>query len=1108
MRMPCFVTVLGLALIVVVSSAFAQNARPKAFEPLRTLYVSPRGDDKNDGLSQRKPFRTISAAAKAVKPGDLVLVSGGTYFEHVHLMTPGTAEHPIVFRAASGETALVTFGRRPTNWRKVKGTRFTYSVRYATIPNYVWEDRRVIRYVGVNDTTTLEEMPGSFLYDEKRQILSVHPLRGLSPEEAVIVAVDYAAPSGAGAAPGKRGYAYDKGFWPRAPYNRVEGFMIAYQPIGIQHRADNCKAWGNTAYGCLDGVTIYEGKDCVIANNTCYRNDGCGVHVSSAGINAVVRGNLCRHNRPAGPYIHSGSGGHPHNIALYGRVPNPTFIGNTVISDLRHRVWRYKSAAGKVVTTHNILVGGNGSVNLGDKALYANNTVVGGVFRIRVGDYAVVTPESAKRANSEARDNLYLRTTAEADKAGFADPVRHDYRLRKDSSYLGKGAFPEEAPLRYVSPQGNDDHDGQTPGTAWRTLAKAASSALPGETVYVMPGVYRETISISLKGTKEKPIAFKTHAQGRVVLEGGGRKECGILLKGASHVSLDGFIIKGFTRSAVRIEGGEGIELVRNIADGPETGIEVQGARNVTLVNNTLCKSRRALDAKEVEGSLILRNNLFADMTEARMPLDSATARCVISERNAFSGPKAKAQLNAWQKRVYEAHPSLAAKANLSAPDYFLPIVHRLNFAGLGHKPIGARSAQPDTSPIPIEDFRAARVSPNAAVVAWKTPWDYADARIYWVLPDGREKSLRVRQDEMFKQTTLTARLAGLKPATRCRVKVDVRSPGGRTGHAEMEFVTPTSVRAPTTLYVSPAGNDKNDGKNSNRPFRTLSAASFAACPGDTILVGPGVYHETLTLWCGGLSTKDRLVVRSVEPRKAVIDSGELRSTAIMVADVKHVTIDGFRLRGFVYSAIRKAVHIQNTEDLIFTNNVFEEIKGGHTGSLLFEARNSRHLVIRDNLFANGFQDLRTSGCDDVTVDHNTFYRAGINGVWLGGKKDAHWRVVNNIFVDVTSPGKSHPGVKIQEPSKNVVCDYNLYWRKNSPNMTIFGLGVPWRNHEDAKTIAEAQKMFGVERHGRFADPLLVNPVKGDFRLKPGSPAIGMGEKGETVGMRNPPAGM
>jgi len=35
-----------------------------------------------------------------------------------------------------------------------------------------------------------------------------------------------------------------------------------------------------------------------------------------------------------------------------------------------------------------------------------------------------------------------------------------------------------------------------------------------------------------------------------------------------------------------------------------------------------------------------------------------------------------------------------------------------------------------------------------------------------------------------------------------------------------------------------------------------------------------------------------------------------------------------------------------------------------------------------------------------------------------------------------------------------------------------------------------------------------VNPVKGDFRLKPGSPAIGMGEKGETVGMRNPPAGM
>jgi len=1103
-----------LAAVCVAASAFAQQAQPKPLQPLRRLYVSPRGDDKNNGLSQRKPFRTISAAAKAVKPGDLVLVSGGTYFEHVHLLNPGTAEHPIVFRAAPGETALVTFGRKPTNWQKVKGTRFTYSTRYPTIPNYVWEDRRVIRYVGVNDTTTLEEMPGSFLYDEKRQILSVHPLRGLSPEDAVIVVVDYAAPSGAGAAPGKRGYAYDKGFWPRAPYNRVEGFMIAYQPIGIQHRADNCEAWGNTVYGSGgSGVTIYQGKGCVMANNVCYRNGRCGVHVGGHAENILVLGNLSWDNGQMGPLKHSGSGGHPHNMALYGGATDVSFIGNTVIAEPGQRLWRYKSAKGKVVTTGNVLVGGSGYVNWGAHSLYADNTVVGGVWRIRHGKRPIVTPESAKQFNSEAHGNLYLKDARAIREAGFADPVRHDYRLRKDSPHLGKGRFPEAAPLRYVSPDGNDNADGQTPKAAWRTLGKAASSALPGETVYAMPGVYSESITISVKGTAEKPIAFKTYARGRVVLEGGGRKECGILLKGALHTSLDGFIVKGFTRSAVRIESGEDIELVDNVLDGAEVGIKVQGARNLTLVNNTLCKCRRALEAEKVEGSLVLRNNLFADMTEARMSLDSATAHRVISERNAFSGPKAKAQLNAWQKRVHEAHPSLAAKVDLSTPDYLLPVVHRLNFAGLGHKPIGAREAAADTSPIPIEDFRAVSLAPDSAVVSWRTPCDYPNARVSWALPDGKEKNISVVQDFMLKQTTLTARLTGLKPGTRCRVKLQVQGRDGRTGQRELTFETPTSIRAPSTLYVSPGGDDGNDGRDPKRALKTLSAPAFAACPGDTILVGPGVYPETMTLQCGGISKERRLTVRSVEPGKAIIDQGELRSSAIVVADVKHVTIAGFRIRGLVYSSIRRAVRVSNTEDLVFANNIFATKKGRGVSSCLLGASRCRDVVLRDNLFQKGFTNVSMGNCDRVTVDHNTFYGGGVTALSLHGNNDAHWRITSNIFVDVIASAKVNAAINVMRPSKNVVCDHNLYWRKNSPNMGFFGFrrtrdgDLVNYGTQDAKSIEDLHKMFGLGRHSKFGDPLFMDADKGDFRLKPGSPAIGMGENGRNAGMTNPPPG-
>ena len=42
-------------------------------------YLSPAGNDANDGLSPRSALATMGAAAAKVKPGDCVLISPGTY---------------------------------------------------------------------------------------------------------------------------------------------------------------------------------------------------------------------------------------------------------------------------------------------------------------------------------------------------------------------------------------------------------------------------------------------------------------------------------------------------------------------------------------------------------------------------------------------------------------------------------------------------------------------------------------------------------------------------------------------------------------------------------------------------------------------------------------------------------------------------------------------------------------------------------------------------------------------------------------------------------------------------------------------------------------------
>ena len=1116
-RFACLFTIVcALVASGLSARADAATVQAKPFTPLRRLFVSKRGNDRNNGLTPKAAFLTLTKATRTVKPGDMVLVSGGTYYEHVTLRTAGTEEHPIVFRAAPNETVVVTYGKRLGNWKKAPAGRDVYSTSCRP-PVYLWEHRTISQYVPVHDHATLDGLPGSFLYDEDQGRLFVHPLRGLHPDVAQIVSIGHSKfPGYRRSPPGKlRKYKWGKGFCFAQPWNRVEGFTICYQPLGIQFRKDNCGVWNCTIYGCQFGVKFFRGENCTIAGNICFGNEHSGIHVGGRTNNTTVRDNYCWGNCETGPFQFQRGGGHPYQIAVYGSVGDLTFLRNTLVRKPPAGVLRYKSVKKRIVHGHNLIIGGSPGLGWGTGADYFNNTVVGGRIRVRGGGAA--EPAEARKYNSTARDNLYVlpRVLRSGKGLGFADPIRHDYRLRKDSPYLGKGAFPKAAPLRYVSPEGDDLADGATPKTAWGTLAKAAASCVPGDTAYVLPGTYQESVTISRKGTREKPIAFKTHGRGRVVLEGNGKRDHGITLESAAYLTIDGFIVKGFRRSSVRVSGGRHIELVDNVLDGAETGILLDGCEHVALKNNTVCKGKRGIGTRRLKGTTVVRNNLFVDIAQASILSGQADSPRLISERNAVSGAAAKTWLERWQKQVREAHPTFVTNTTLVEPDYMLPMYSRLAFAGLGHKPIGARGGLPDQSPVRIEDFRVGALLPTQATVAWTTPKALANAELKWRTAGGKEGRERLVQDRYLKSTTFAAKLRGLAPGKTYKVSLAVKDLDNvRTGKAALTFITPHAARAPTTLYVAPTGNDKNDGTSRAKPFKTLSTASMAAVPGDTILVAPGVYPEMLHIWCGGISKDQRLTWRSEKRGAAIIDSGELRSSAILVRHVKHVTIDGFRFIGLMYGPQRKTVVVQNVEDFVFTNNIIEARRNtGRCTCDLFGMGNCRDVVIRNNMFKYPFDAFRAANCQNVTVDHNTFYLAAVAGVGIIGPKSKNWRITNNILMDLVdrhvNPGI---GVYVQpdqfDISKELVCDYNLHWRKKCKGMSLFGFmrgPKPRTKGERAYTLAELRKKFNLGHHSRFGDPMFTDPKNGNFILKPGSPAKGMASDRGDVGMVPPP---
>lgn len=73
----------------------------------RTFYVATNGSDSAAGTSAA-PFRTILHGAKQCRPGDVLNIKGGNYYEKVvSTLTAGTSSEPILMRANPGEQPVL-----------------------------------------------------------------------------------------------------------------------------------------------------------------------------------------------------------------------------------------------------------------------------------------------------------------------------------------------------------------------------------------------------------------------------------------------------------------------------------------------------------------------------------------------------------------------------------------------------------------------------------------------------------------------------------------------------------------------------------------------------------------------------------------------------------------------------------------------------------------------------------------------------------------------------------------------------------------------------------------------------------------------------------------
>ena len=94
----------------------------------------------------------------------------------------------------------------------------------------------------------------------------------------------------------------------------------------------------------------------------------------------------------------------------------------------------------------------------------------------------------------------------------------------------------------FVSPSGNDSNDGQSVGTAWRTLAKVSGRAfLPGDVVLLQGGsTFTGPLSLDQKHTG---ISVGSYGTDRAIISGGNQR--GVSVYNVAGVTLTSLVVRG-----------------------------------------------------------------------------------------------------------------------------------------------------------------------------------------------------------------------------------------------------------------------------------------------------------------------------------------------------------------------------------------------------------------------------------------------------------------------------------------------------------------------------------------------------------------------------------
>ncbi|HEY3267146.1 MAG TPA: right-handed parallel beta-helix repeat-containing protein [Armatimonadota bacterium] len=304
---------------------------------------------------------------------------------------------------------------------------------------------------------------------------------------------------------------------------------------------------------------------------------------------------------------------------------------------------------------------------------------------------------------------------------------------------------------------------------------------------------------------------------------------------------------------------------------------------------------------------------------------------------------------------------------------------------------------------------------------------------------------------------------------------------------------------APGVVFVSPSGNDANDGRSWQTATRTLSGAFPRAQAGDELWIAEGVYAEPIvlpvgvSLFGGFAGTEADRRQRNWKANATILDGAGATSGSIVTCQSTGNTIDGLTIRNGYYGVTVSGLAtisnctVSNTTDGVMVPGKATLTGNTISGSIATAVYVDGSATLNNNtLMANGY-GAALIGRGSV-LNSNQITGNAKGGVYVTGDVS----VYNNTIAD-NAYGICVDSSASATITNNVVafCRTGLYhnrfsmWYKQSHNV-VFGNDLDFY-----LTSASATDIV--------QDPLFVNSAAGDYHLAGGSPCINAGDPQTTL---------